>query len=469
MIVAFALLSLALAAASTPPKTFRVDYFHTGNATEERFGVDRLVVEPLPWPGNPRQSVDDTNLGKYFFEVRDRASNRVLYSRGFSSIYGEWELTSEAKIRFRTFHESLRFPVPNEPVQILVKKRDPTDNAFREKWSLIVDPKDIFVDPSPPPSAGALITLQSRGSSSEKLDLLILGDGYAASQRAKCDHDAHRLVDTLFNVAPFKQRRDDFNVWGLCPISSEAGISRPSLGIHVRSAVGATYDAFGSERYVLTFDNRAFRELASNAPYEAVVILVNGRTYGGGGIFNLYSTVAADSLWAPYLFVHEFGHHLAGLADEYFTSETAYESHPVRPEPWEPNVTALRDPKQVKWQSLLSPATPIPTPWNKDAFENWEAEIQKRRKQIRAERRPESEMDALFREEQLEETRILASEKYAGKAGAFEGANYESKGYFRPQLDCIMFSRDAVPFCSVCQGAINRVIDLYSRPRSQSR
>src|SRR6266851_103832 len=207
MIVAFALLSLALAAGSTPPKTFRVDYFHTGNATEERFGVDRLVVEPLPWPGNPRQSVDDTNLGKYFFEVRDRASNRVLYSRGFSSIYGEWELTSEAKIRFRTFHESLRFPVPNEPVQILVKKRDPTDNAFREKWSLIVDPKDIFVDPSPPPSAGALITLQSRGSSSEKLDLLILGDGYAASQRAKCDHDAHRLVDTLFNVAPFKQRR----------------------------------------------------------------------------------------------------------------------------------------------------------------------------------------------------------------------------------------------------------------------
>ncbi len=120
MIVAFALLGLALAASSGPPKTFRVDYFHTGNATEERFGVDRLVVEPLPWPANPRQPVDDTNLGKYFFEVRDRASNRVLYSRGFSSIYGEWELTSEAKTRFRTFHESLRFPAPNEPVQILV-------------------------------------------------------------------------------------------------------------------------------------------------------------------------------------------------------------------------------------------------------------------------------------------------------------------------------------------------------------
>src|SRR5260370_42677512 len=106
MIVAFALLSLALAAASTPPKTFRVDYFHTGNATEERFGVDRLVVEPLPWPGNPRPSVDDTNLGKEFFEVRDRASNLVLYSRAFSSIFAELALSAAAQIRVRTFHDS---------------------------------------------------------------------------------------------------------------------------------------------------------------------------------------------------------------------------------------------------------------------------------------------------------------------------------------------------------------------------
>ena len=118
---------------------------------------------------------------------------------------------------------------------------------------------------------------------------------------------------------------------------------------------------------------------------------------------------------------------------------------------------------------MLSSAAPVPTPWDKEGFEKWEAEIQKRRKQIRAERRPESEMDALFREEKLQETKILGSEKYAGKVGAFEGANYESKGYFRPQPDCIMFSRDEVPFCSVCQAAINRVIDLYAQPRGRPR
>jgi hypothetical protein len=460
------LILLTLSAAA--PRTFRVDYFHTGDAAEERFSLDRLVVEPLPWPGNPAKPIDESNLGKYLLEVRDRATNRLMYSRGFSSIYGEWETTPEAKEIHRTFHESIRFPAPEAPVQVTLKKRDGKDSSFRERWTVIVDPKDIFVDSSRPPSPGPVIPLQNKGDPSTKLDLLILGDGYRASERAKCEKDARRLMEVLFRRSPFKERRDDFNLWGLCPASEDSGISRPSTGIHHRSAIGTTYDAFGSERYVLTFDNRAFRDVASFAPYDAVEILANGNTYGGGGIFNLYSTVASDTLWAPYIFVHELGHHLAGLADEYFTSPSAYESPSGRPEPWEPNVTALRDPTQPKWRALVSPGVPIPTPWHEQEFETWEAGIQKRRKQIRAERRPESEMDALFEEEKAHETKMLASEKYAGRVGAFEGANYESKGYFRPQTDCVMFSRDDVPFCAVCQNAINRIIDLYAAP-SQRR
>lgn len=446
------------------PHTFRVDYSHLGNAREERFSVDRLVLEPLPWPGNPHQPIDATNSGKYLFEVRDLESNALLYSRGFSSIYGEWELTSEAKRRDRSFGESLRFPAPNKPVQIILKKRDPRNNIFREIWSFSVDPKDMFVDDSRPSPPGALIELQKKGDPASKVDVLILGDGYTAAQRSKFEKDAKRLMEILFSHPPFKERRDDFNVWGLCPASEEPGISRPSTGVHHRSRIGATYDAFGSERYILTFDNHSFRDVASFAPYELVEILVNGNTYGGGGIFNLYSTVAADSAWAPYVFVHEFGHHMAGLADEYFTSESAYESQPERLEPWEPNVTALRDPRSVKWKELIFPGTPVPAPWKKDRFEKWEKTIQQRRKKIRAERRPESEMDALFLEEKREETRILQAEKYFGKIGAFEGANYESYGYYRPELDCIMFSRDDVPFCRVCQRALERIIDLYTRP-----
>ena len=456
-------LSFAMPAAlAAAPRTMRVDYYHTGTASEEHFSLDRVVVEPLDWPGNPAGAVDDTNLGRYFFEVADSASGRVLYSRGFASVYGEWETTAEAKERARTFHESLRFPRPEAPVKITLKKRDPK-NAFREAWTVVVDPKGLFVDDARPPSPGPLLAIEKHGEPAEKVDFLILGDGYTEAERGKFEKDARRLADILFAVSPFKERRNDFNVWGLCPPSEESGISRPSTGIHRRSRVGATYDAFGSERYILTFENRSLRDAASFAPYEFIEILTNSRTYGGGGIFNLYSTVAADSLWSPYLFVHEFGHQFAGLADEYYTSDVAYEAAPAeRVEPWEPNATALHDPKELKWKDLVSPGTPIPTSWNKDAYEAHSREVQKKRRQIRSEHRPEEDMDALFLEQKKAEMRMFASEKYAGKVGAFEGAMYEAKGYYRPQLDCVMFSRDDVPFCAVCRRAIERIIDLYA-------
>jgi IgA Peptidase M64/Peptidase M64 N-terminus len=471
-----ALVALVIAAASATaagaaspagaPRTFRVDYFHTGTASEERFSLDRLVLEPLAWPGNPSHPIDDTNSGKYLFEVRDRATNTLLYSRGFASIYGEWETSPEAKEQVRTFSESLRFPQPQAPVQVVLKKRDGRTNLFHEAWSLLVDPKDMFVDDSAPPSAGELIALQRKGDPGQKVDLLILGDGYTAKERGKFEKDARRLVETLFTYSPFKERRDDFNVWGLCPPAAESGISRPSTGVHHRSPLGASYDAFGAERYILTFDNRAFRDAASQAPYELVEILANGQTYGGGGIFNLYSTVASDSLWSPYVFVHELGHHIAGLADEYFTSENFSESGRERLEPWEPNVSATTDGAQLKWRALLTPGVPLPTPWDEKGFIDWEKDVQARRKKIRAERRPEAEMDALFTAEKAEATKRLSSEKHAGKVGAFEGANYEAQGYFRSQADCVMFTRDDVPFCAACRSALDRILDLYA-PRSR--
>lgn len=438
--------------------TLRVDYFHTGDATSEVFSLDRVVVEPAPWPGNPNRPLDDTNLGKYFFEVVDRTTNRVVYSRGFASVYGEWETTDEAKAIHRTFSESFRFPKPEQPVRISLKKRD-ARNDFREVWSLAVDPADVFVDTAKPPSPGSLLEIQKSGDPAHKVDLLILGDGYTAAERGKFEQDAKNLARLLFDHSPFKEHRGDFNVWGLAPPAAESGVSRPSTGIHRRSPIGATYDAFGSERYVLSFENRAFRDVASFAPYDFVEILVNAETYGGGGIFGLYGTVAADSAWAPYIFVHEFGHHFAGLADEYYTSDVAYETGGEKIEPWEKNVTA--HPEALKWKSLATPGVPIPTPWKKEEFETYSRDVQKRRRQIRAERRPEDEMDALFREEREHETQLLGTDVHSGKVGAFEGASYEAKGMYRSQEDCIMFTRDEVGFCSVCRAALEEVIRLY--------
>jgi hypothetical protein len=443
--------------------TMRVDYYHTGNAKEERFSLDRVVVEPLAWPGDPAKTIDTTKRGKYWFEVVDEATKKVLYSRGFASIYGEWETTAEAKVMNRTFSESLRFPTPDKPVQIVLKKRD-AKNAFVDIWTTRVDPAGKFVVRAGALArAGPLIKLHERGDSASKLDLLILGDGYTAAERGKFERDARRLLAVFFATSPFKERENDINVWGLVPASADSGISSPSQHVYRRSALGATYDTFDSERYVLTENNRVFRDIAANAPYEAVEILTNSAKYGGGGIYNLYSTVAADSEWAPYIFVHEFGHHLAGLADEYYTSDVAYLPPSEKVEPWEPNVTALVDPAALKWRDLVAPGTPIPTPWPKDEYEREQTTRQEERRALRAANRPEAEIDALFRAEQARDTALLNSPALKGRVGAYEGANYEAKGYYRPQSDCIMFSRDAVGFCAVCRRALEETLDLYSK------
>jgi IgA peptidase M64/peptidase M64-like protein len=459
----FAVCALILGLTTTAiaaPRTMRVDYYHTGDAKREIFSLDRVVIEPLEWPGDPQKAIDRTNLGKYFFEVQDPGSGRVLYSRGFASIYGEWETTDEAAKLTRTFHESFRFPTPDGPVRIVLRKRD-VRNQFVDVWTVSIDPKGMFVDSSSPPAPAPLIELEKNGAPAEKVDFLIVGDGYTSAQRDKFERDARRMLEILFAVSPYKERRRSFNVWGLVPPAAESGIARPSTGIHKSSPVGASYDAFGSERYILTFENRALREVAAFAPYEFIEILTNSRTYGGGGIFGLYSTVAVDSDQAPYVFVHEFGHHFAGLADEYYTSPVAYGPATTRVEPWEPNVTALLDVRTLKWKDLVDPATPLPTRWQKETFEAASRAYQERRAKIRAANRPEEEMEALFAEVRAFEIKLFAAEKYAGKVGAFEGANYEAKGYYRPEVDCIMFTRSQT-FCAVCRRAIETVINLYA-------
>jgi hypothetical protein len=276
--------------------------------------------------------------------------------------------------------------------------------------------------------------------------------------------DVTRLVSVMFETEPYKSRRSDFNVRAIDLPSPESGVNRPRTGDFRRTPLSTSYNIFDSERYVLTLDNRTLRDVASAAPYDALEILVNERQYGGGGIFRDQATAAVDSRFSDYVFVHEFGHHFAALGDEYYTSEVAYETGVTgRPEPWEPNITALLDPARLKWRDLVEPATPVPTPWDKEAFEAKSREFQARRAEIRAKNLPESAMDALFTEEQAWETKFLGSMKYSGKVGAFEGASYEPKGLYRPETDCIMFTRDPVGFCRVCRRAIERMIDLYAR------
>jgi hypothetical protein len=451
-------------ALAAQPATVRLDYLHSGNALDEHYAMERVVIEPLPWPGDMRSTIDSTNRGNNLVEVVDAKSGELLYSRGFSTVFAEWRSTEEAARINRGFQESVRFPKPDRPVRVRILKRDER-GAFSVAWSAEVDTDamDVVRKQAPLPAAVKPVGIRVNGPSQDKVDLLIVGDGYTKGEMKKFEAAARRLADHLFAVSPFKERAKDFNVWALALPTEESGVSRPSTGVHHASPLGTRYDIFGSERYVLTTDNRALRELAQFAPYEFIEILVNNETYGGGGIFGQFSTAAADNDWANYLFVHEFGHHFAGLADEYYTSPVAYATGGARQEPWEPNATALRDPANLKWKKFVKAGIPLPTPWPKEAYETASRAYQKERAALRAANRPESEMSALFRKD-LESTHALFSrDPHFHTVGAFEGANYEATGYYRPEMQCIMFDRSD-KFCSVCADAISTIIDLYSRP-----
>lgn len=439
--------------------TMRIDYFHSGTSSEEHFSLDRIINDGL-WAGSRTILIDALNRGLYFFKVTDTLTGQLIYSRGFASIFGEWQSTGEPD--WATFHESIRFPWPLNPVKIVIEKRD-AKNIFVPIFSFNVDPKSRVVNPAILKNNYKIYNYLVNGNAKDHVDIVVLGDGYTAKEMKKFRKDVSRLTDELFKVEPFTSRKMDFNVRAVETPSATSGVNKPHPGVYNRTSLSLSYGAFDSERYVLAFDNRTIRDVAASVPYDYMFILVNERTYGGGGIFNLYSTVATDNKFSDYIFVHEFGHTFGALADEYYTSDVAYQTPQITVEPWEPNVTALFNPDQLKWKELVKEITPLPTPWGKAEFDSFSYDIQKKRRAMRAANVSESEMEALFEHEKKTTLEMFNKNKYKDSTGAFEGGNYMQFGIYRSALDCIMFTRNKQQFCPACTKALSEVIDMYSR------
>ena len=132
-------------------------------------------------------------------------------------------------------------------------------------------------------------------------------------------------------------------------------------------------------------------------------------------------------------------------------------------EPYEPNITALFDPESLKWRDLVNPDTPLPTPWPQAVYTEHSLAYQKIRAEMRESDVPESEMNELFATNQEIVEEIFSAAPNRDLVGAFEGANYQARGYYRSAQNCLMFTR-ATHFCQVCSNAIEDVIDQYSRP-----
>ncbi|MCX7984862.1 MAG: IgA Peptidase M64 [Bacteroidetes bacterium] len=463
--------SLAVAQTYTEwftPATVRFDYYRVATRGREFLTFD-AVYEEGPWPGSKTVLLDTLNLGENLFTVVDVETGKLLYSRGFSTICGEWQTTMEAMNTWRTFHETVRFPYPKKPVYITFYKRDSvqtrgTTLAFRKLHEFYIDPRDsVCIRREYRDDRIVVHEILINGSLENHVDILIVGDGYTKEEMEKFHSDAKHCTDVLFSVYPFSRFRNKFNVRALEVVSDESGIDKPDIHVWKRNTLGTQYNTFGSPRYILTEDNKKLRDIIGSVPYDIVTILVNDNRYGGGGIFNLYTTcftipVQRGQEWEiDYVYVHEFGHCFAGLGDEYYSSQVSYvDFYPEGVEPWEPNLTRKNVRNEIKWKMFIDDSTPVPTPWNKSQYDSVEVE--------RATLNRFSSDYYVKREQLLRQTRtILNDPRWKGKVGLFEGGGYVSFGMYRPSLDCKMFSLNPVDFDPVCAAAIERMIEQYTK------
>lgn len=395
-------------------KTLRLDYFHSGDKENDFYSFDELIEEPY-WGGSKVNLIDKFNYGKYKFEVYDVASNQLIYSRGYSTIFNEWQTTEEAKNTTRTFNETVVFPFPQNPVLVKFYASN-RKNEWIHKFEYEVNPENYFIKPERISEYKNFEVLNS-GDPSEKVDIVIIPEGYTKDQMNLFKEDSEKFAGYLFNSSPFRENKDKFNIWGVEAASIESGTDIPKENIWKKTLINSTFYTFDLERYLMTYDNKTLRNIASNAPYDQIYILVNSDKYGGGAIYNHYSVCVNDNKYSEFVFVHEFGHGFASLADEYYTSDVAYEEfYPLDVEPTDPNLTTLID-FDSKWKDLVEDNTPIPTPDTDD---------------------------------------------YKNRVGAFEGGGYMEKGIYRPTHDCTMKSIKVDGFCPVCKRAIQQMIDFYS-------
>ncbi len=453
-------------------QTLRVDYYHVGDAATEFGTLDRLYRQGT-WAGSRTRLLDPFPNGRYLARVQDPATGETLYSRGFDSYFGEYRTTEAAgKGVRRSYHESVLVPFPKKPVRVTVELRADGKPIL----DTLVDPQDWTISTQKLDSGVRVVTALASGDPHTKVDVAILGEGYTAAEEAKFRRDVERFTKLLFSAEPYARRKKDFNVYGVLAPSQESGADEPSRGSYRNTALGVSFDSLGSERYLLTEDNRAMRDVAAHVPYDTLFIMVNTARYGGGGIYNLFCTFVSDNQWSDYTFLHEFGHSFGGLADEYYTSSVAYSDfYPKGVEPVEPNITALADPAALKWKDLVAEGTPVPTPWEKADFDAMDLAYQKQRQELNEEIARKSRAGApkveiaalsersetLSREHAKRVDAFLGKSAFAGKVGAMQGAGYASEGLYRPMVDCLMFSKGQKPLCRVCQRAVETVIDRY--------
>lgn len=413
-ILVFSLLAAQNFDAGFLRRTLRMDYIHSGSSGKSEISLYRLIEEPF-WGGPVKNLIDTFNYGECMVKMFDLNTNALLYSRGFSTLFNEWLTTPQARTEVFAFEESILLPFPREKVKVVLYQRD-KEQEFQPLFSTVIDPGSpaIIRDQLPAYSSG---TITGEGLAENTLDIVILPEGYTSAEKEKFIRDATRFADNLLSWAPYRDLRKKIRIRYVFAPSDESGTDVPGDSIWKRTLFDTHFYTFGTERYLSVKNIWKMHDVAAVVPYDAVCVLVNTTKYGGGGIFNFYTVCTADNNASYFVFCHEFGHAFAGLADEYFDSEVAYEGfYNLKKEPWEPNITTLVQ-FEKKWKNMLEAGTPVPTP---------------------------------------------PSDQYKNKVGVFEGGGYMAKGIYRPWINCSMRGVVYDGFCPVCQRAITCMVNFIS-------
>lgn len=393
-------------------KTLRMDLYHTGDRVMEIISLAEIIEEPY-WGGSKTQLIDNLVYGNYFFKVFDEATDQLIYSRGFGHLYQEWQSTEEAKFTKRSFDGTLVFPYPKNNVKVELLRRDRRNN-FEKIFEYTLNPNDYMIKKESR-SVYQNFKVHYSGDPSNKLDIVFIPEGYSKDEMDLFRADCNSMKKFLFSYSPFDEFKSNINLWGIESPSEESGTDLPGENIWKNTIANSNFWTFRSERYLMTLDYHKVRDLAANAPYDQIYILVNTDKYGGGAVYNYYSLTSAHNKLTQKIFIHEFGHGLVGLADEYGNDPTYLDYYPKDIEPWEPNITTLVD-FGNKWKSLVTDGTPVPTP---------------------------------------------SDNKYEKVIGAFEGAGYADNGVYRPTYDSIMRTFNSDEFNEVCKKAIRKVMNMY--------
>lgn len=458
--------------------TMRVDLCHVGDKNDEFYTLDRILREGR-WAGTTVNLVDPFDFGRYRARLVDIASNTLIYSRGYDTYFGEYKTTDQAKNGIkRVFQESILCPFPKRPALLVIDRRN-RSNIYQPFFEQRIDPSDYHIITESTPGNDVLITVVHGGDPHHAVDLVLVSEGYAQSEQKKFAEDVKRYTDILFAWEPYSQNKSHFNVTGVFSPSPESGVDEPRQGSYKKTLLNATFNSLDSDRYLLTEENKLMRDVAGQVPYDAVLVMVNSKRYGGGGIYNDFTAFTSDGPTNDYVFVHEFGHAFCGLGDEYM-GDVSYEGFfPKGIEPTEPNLTALLDPANLKWKDLVSPGIPIPTEWGEATYDSLIArrsELSVKREKKLSQLRADGAADSTVKEigkgfnKDIGElskriTSFLADHPLKGKVGAFEGGGYEHKGIYRPTVNSLMnqFTKTDKSMYPVSERAVEKMIEYYIR------